>query len=116
MPFVNADWKDEVIPIVDDSNVAVSTTGWSGELHIRKKPGATPAVLKLKTSDGTLLVGQATSTGTDNGIAPFVGAAAMSFAPGTYDWDFKRTDGGRDEWVIGGDGVFEKPVTITSLA
>ena len=115
MPHVFSDWKDEAIPLVDTAGAAMPTTGWELEMHVRKKVGASPAALKLKTSDGTLLTGQATASGTTNGIKPNVAASLMVMAPGSYVWDIKRLDGGRNEWLMGGDLVFEEPVTVPGL-
>ena len=116
MPYINTDWKDEVIEFVDTSGAAVDTTGWACEMHIRSKAGATPATIKLKTVDATLLVAQQTQSGSTNGISPNVAAAAMTMTPGLYQWDLKRTDGGRDEWIIGGTVEFALPVTDLNLA
>lgn len=115
MPYVNADWKGEVIPVLDTAGAAISTTGWSCEMHIRSQAGVSPALLILTTAAGTLLVGQATTYGSTNGIAPNVPAASMTMVAQSFVWDIKRVDGGRDEWVIGGTGLFEQPVTVLGL-
>lgn len=117
MPFCYTDWKDEVLPICDRSKNPVSTTGWTCEMHVRQKAGISPAIIKLSTSDNppTLLVGQQTDTGIDNGIAPNVAASSMTMPPGPYVWDVKRTDGGRDEWIEGGSVEFAMPVTKIGL-
>jgi len=115
MPYINTDWKDEVIEFIDTDGSTISTAAWTCEMHIRTRPGATPATLILKTDDNTLLVGQATDSGSDNGISPNVAAAAMTMTPGLYQWDLKRTDGGRNEWVIGGTVEFDQPITVIGL-
>jgi len=115
MPYVNSDWKGEVIPVLDLAGAALSTTGWSCEMHIRSAAGVSPALLILTTAAGTLLVGQATTYGSTNGIAVNVPAASMIMTPQSFVWDIKRTDGGRDEWVIGGTGLFEQPSTVIGM-
>ena len=70
------------------------------------------ALLKLSTAAGTLVTGQATPGGSSNGIRVNVAAALMTMDPQTFVWDVKRIDGGRNEWITGGDGTFSMPVTV----
>lgn len=112
MPFTETDWKDETIPVVDAKGKPVPTGGWACEMHIRSRPGMGSALLKLSTAAGTLVTGQATPGGSSNGIRVNVAAALMTMDPQTFVWDVKRIDGGRNEWITGGDGTFSMPVTV----
>lgn len=102
MPWVKTAWHDDLIPIVNKSGSAVSTTGWVGFMTIRKKNAAATLVATLTTASGKVTVGLATASGPDNGIQADATASDMNFPAGNYKWDFYRTITGVDYHIVGG--------------
>ena len=113
MPKVKCDWTELLYDAGED------TSSWSVEMHIRPAAGSTPAIAKFTSAAGSLLVGQTTDRGANYGVAVNASAVQMTFAPGDYELDLLRIDGGRKADLL--DGAipvlaFILPVTDTGLA